>query len=83
MKNHENMMKRESLPSEANCGRATDRGEEAWSVNREPMDKNRIGGGGNRGEWANDHEAGVTKGAPRRSGGGAVKVGVLTWGDLA
>ncbi len=25
-----------------NCGRATDRGEEAWSVNREPMDKNRI-----------------------------------------
>ncbi|MEX1226268.1 MAG: hypothetical protein WD623_07180 [Marinobacter sp.] len=25
-----------------NCGRATDRGEEAWSVNREPMNKNRI-----------------------------------------
>ena len=23
-----------------NCGRVTDRGEEAWSVNREPMDKN-------------------------------------------
>lgn len=27
-----------------NCGRATDRGEEAWSVNREPMNKNRIRG---------------------------------------
>ena len=25
-----------------NCGRVTDRGEEAWSVNREPMNKNRI-----------------------------------------
>jgi hypothetical protein len=25
-----------------NCVRVTERGEEAWSVNREPMDKNRI-----------------------------------------
>ena len=35
-----------------NCGRVTDRGEEAWSVNREPMDKNRIRGGAEQGERA-------------------------------
>jgi hypothetical protein len=31
------------MASEAkrNCARATERGEEAWSVNRGPMDKNR------------------------------------------
>ena len=27
-----------------NCVRVTERGKEAWSVNREPMDKNRIEG---------------------------------------
>ena len=50
---------------------------------RGPMDKNRIRGAGDRGERANDREAPVAKGTLRRSGGRAVKVGVLTWGDLA
>jgi len=44
-----------------NCGRVTDCGEEAWSVNREPMDKNRIRGGAEQGERAYDREALVVK----------------------
>jgi len=40
-----------------NCVRVTDRGEEAWNVNREPMDKNRIRGGAEQGEQANDCKA--------------------------
>jgi hypothetical protein len=43
------------------CGRATDRGEEAWSVTRGWMDKNRIGGDAGRGERANDREAPMVK----------------------
>ena len=35
-----------------NCVRATERGEEAWSVNREPMNKNRIEGEAGQGEQA-------------------------------
>ena len=35
-----------------NCMRATECGEEAWSVNREPMNKNRIEGAAKQGEWA-------------------------------
>ena len=35
-----------------NCVRATERGEEAWSINREPMDKNRIEGAAEQGERA-------------------------------
>jgi hypothetical protein len=35
-----------------NCVRATERGKEAWSVNREPMNKNRIEGVAKQGEWA-------------------------------
>ncbi len=46
------------------------------------MDKNRIRGAGERGERASDREAPVTKGTLRKSGGRAVKVGVLTWGNL-
>jgi hypothetical protein len=45
-----------------NCVRVTERGEEAWSVNREPMNKNRIEGVAEQGEWARNHEALVTKG---------------------
>jgi hypothetical protein len=30
----------------------TERGEEAWSINREPMDKNRIEGAAEQGERA-------------------------------
>ena len=48
-----------------------------------PMDKNRIEGAADQGERAIDREALVTKVKRRRSGGGAVKECVLTWGDLA
>ncbi len=40
-----------------NCVRATERGKEAWSLNRELMNKNRIEGAAKQGEWAMDHEA--------------------------
>ena len=66
-----------------NCARVTERGEEAWSVSCEPMDKNRIEGAAEQGERARDREALVIKVKWRKSGGGAVKECVLTWGDLA
>jgi len=66
-----------------NCGRATDRGEEAWSVNREPMNKNRIRGTAEQGERAKSREALVAKARWCKSGGCAVKECVLTRGDLA
>lgn len=43
------------------CVRATERGEEAWSVNREPMDKSHIEGVAKQGEQAYDCKALVTK----------------------
>jgi hypothetical protein len=66
-----------------NCMRVTDCG--GGSVDRScgPMNKNRIEGGAEQGERANDREALVTKFRWRRSGGRAVKECVLTWGDLA
>ena len=66
-----------------NCVRVTERGEEAWSVNREPMNKNRIEGAAKQGERAVYRKALVTKAWRRRCGGCAMKVCVLTWGDLA
>lgn len=66
-----------------NCGRVTDRGEEAWSEEVGPMNKNRIRGGVAWGKRANDREAPMAKTRRRRSGGRASKVDVLTWGDLA
>ena len=48
-----------------------------------PMNKNRIEGVADQGERARNREALVIKGKRRRSGGGAVKECVLTWGDLA
>ena len=66
-----------------NCVRATERGKEAWSINREPMNKNRIEGGAKQGERARNREALVTKARRRKCGGCAMKVCVLTWGDLA
>ena len=45
-----------------NCMRATECGKEAWSVNCEPMNKNRIEGCADQGERAIDREAFVTKG---------------------
>lgn len=66
-----------------NCGRVTDRGEEAWSEEVGPMNKNRIRGASAWGERANDREAPMAKMQRRRSGGRASKVDALTWGDLA
>lgn len=66
-----------------NCGRATDRGEEAWSEENGPMNKNRIEGVSGWGERANDREAPMAKTRERRSGGRVSKVDALTWGDLA
>lgn len=66
-----------------NCGRATDRGEEAQSEGDGPMDKNRMRGVGEQGERAKDREALVAKARRRRSGGRAPKMDALTWGDLA
>ena len=66
-----------------NCVRATERGKEAWSVNREPMNKNRIEGVAKQGEQAHYCKALVTKARWRKCGGCAMKVCVLTWGDLA
>jgi hypothetical protein len=63
--------------------RATECGEEAWSINRESMNKNQIEGAAEQGERASDREALVIKAKWRRSGDCAVKVCVLTWGDLA
>jgi len=66
-----------------NCGRVTDRGEEAWSEEIGPMNKNRIPGADERGERANDREASMANARRRRSGGRVSKVDALTWGDLA
>jgi hypothetical protein len=66
-----------------NCGRATDRGEEAQSEEIGPMNKNRISGDVEQGERANDREALMAKARWRRSGGRVSKVDALTWGDLA
>jgi hypothetical protein len=47
------------------------------------MDKNRIRGVVDQGEWASCREALVVKEKLRRSGGCAAKDRALTWGDLA
>ena len=56
-----------------NCMRATECGEEAWSVNREPMNKNRIEGAAEQGERAANREALVVKAERRRCGGCVMK----------
>jgi hypothetical protein len=66
-----------------NCGRATDRGEEAWSEGVALMNKKWIRGANEQGERTNDREALVAKARWRRSNSGASKMDVLTWGDLA
>ena len=45
-----------------NCMRATECGKEAWNINCEPMNKNRIEGGADQGERARNREALVIKG---------------------
>ena len=66
-----------------NCTRATECGKEAWSINCEPMDKNRIEGAARQGERARNRKALVIKAKRRKSGGCAVKECFLTWGCLA
>ncbi|MBV8036054.1 MAG: hypothetical protein JOY88_13475 [Pelomonas sp.] len=56
-----------------NCVRVTERGEEAWGVNREPMNKNRMEGAVEQGERARDREALVIKAKRRECGGCAMK----------
>ena len=57
-----------------NCMRATECGEEAWSVNHELMNKNGIEGDAKQGERAMNREALVTKARQRRCGGCVMKV---------
>jgi hypothetical protein len=52
-----------AIEANRNCGRVTDRGEEAGSVSRGPTYRNRIGGGAVQGERAEYREALVAKGA--------------------
>ncbi|EKD98048.1 MAG: 50S ribosomal protein L17-like protein, partial [uncultured bacterium] len=52
-----------------NCVRVTERREEAWSVNPEPMIKNRIEGAAMQGEGASNRKALVTTAGWRRCGG--------------
>jgi len=66
-----------------NYTRATECGKEAWNVNREPMNKNRIEGAAEQGERAKNRKALVIKARWRRCGGCAMKECVLTWGTLA
>ena len=66
-----------------NCGRATNRGEEAWSEDDGLMNKKRIRGADGQGERTNDREALMAKARRRRSDSRASKVDALTWGDLA
>ncbi len=61
----------------------TERGKEAWSINHEPRNTNRIEGATDQGEQAKNCKALVVKGLRRRCGGCVMKECVLTWGDLA
>ena len=56
-----------------NCMRATEWGEEARNINREPMNKKCIEGAAKQGEWAQNHEALVTKAKWRTCAGCAMK----------
>jgi hypothetical protein len=68
---------------EPQAGNREGPGEGSGERNRGLTYRNRIRGDPSQGEWAMDHEALVTKDEGRKSGGRAVKVGALTWGDLA
>lgn len=48
-----------------------------------PTYRNRIRGGTDQGDRAEDREPLMVKGRRRKSGGRVEKRGVLTWGDLA
>ncbi len=61
-----------------NSMRATECGEEAWSVDREPMGKKLREGAAEQGERAKNREALVTKAKWRKCSGSAMKECVLT-----
>lgn len=65
-----------------NCGRATNRGEEARSEDVGLMNKNRIRGTYGQGERTTNRETLVAKARRCKSGSRASKVDALTWGDL-
>jgi hypothetical protein len=54
--------------------RVTECGKEAWNINREPINKNRIEGAVEQGECAVYREALVTKARRCKCGGCAMKV---------
>jgi hypothetical protein len=56
-----------------NCMRVTECGKEAWSVNHEPRNTNRIEGVADQGERAMNREALVVKERWRRCGGCVMK----------
>ena len=56
-----------------NCTGVTECGKEAWSINHEPMDKNRIEGAADQGERAMNRETLVVKVRWRRCGGCVMK----------
>jgi hypothetical protein len=72
-----------SEEAKRNCVRATERGEEAWSVNRESRYTNRIRGGAGQGEQARTAKLSWPRARRRKCGDCAVKECALTWGDLA
>ena len=66
-----------------NCTRATERGKEAWNINSESMNKNRIEVAAKQGERARNCKASVIQARWRKSGGCAMKERVITWRRLA
>ena len=56
-----------------NCMRATECGKEAWSINHEPRNTNRIKGAADQGERARNREALVVKERRRKCGGCVMK----------
>jgi len=60
-----------------NCVRVAERGKEAWSVNREPMDKNPTEGAAGQGERARNRKALVSKARQGKARHGGVDVAAV------
>jgi hypothetical protein len=72
-----------TIEAKRNCGRATNRGEEARSESTCRCTRTGYEAQPSQGERARDREALMIKTEWRKSGGGVEKDGVLTWGGLA
>jgi hypothetical protein len=72
-----------TIEAKRNCGRATDRGEEARSESTGRCTRTGYEAQPSQGERARDREAFMIETERRKSGGRVEKDGVLTWGDLA